>query len=130
MERERYDGADVAHLLRARGDRLDWHRLLRRFGAHWRVLLSHLVLFGFVYPGERELVPTWLTDLLLERLQQETRQPPSRVRLCAGTLLSREQYLDDVEQQGYQDVRHTSASTMTPQDVAVWTEAIPGRQHS
>src|SRR5207302_251148 len=48
MERERFDGADVLHLLRARGRRLDWPRLLARFGPHWRVLLSHLVLFGFV----------------------------------------------------------------------------------
>ena len=62
MERERYDGADVAHLLRAHGDRLDWPRLLRRFGPHWRVLLSHLVLFGFIYPGERALVPAWVMD--------------------------------------------------------------------
>ena len=53
MERERYDGADIAHLLRARADQLAWRRLLRRFGPHWRVLLGHLVLFGFVYPGER-----------------------------------------------------------------------------
>src|SRR5262249_50329766 len=44
MERERYDGADVAHLLLACGARLDWQRLLARFGRHWRVLLSHLVL--------------------------------------------------------------------------------------
>ncbi|WP_280154965.1 nucleotidyltransferase [Piscinibacter sp. XHJ-5] len=130
MERERYDGADVAHLLRMRGHRLDWPRMLRRFGPHWRVLLSHLVLFGFIYPGEREIVPTWLSDLLIERLQQESRQPPSQARLCAGTLLSREQYLDDIEQQGYQDARNTSASTMTPQDVADWTEAIPGRTES
>jgi hypothetical protein len=127
MERERYDGADVAHLLRLRGDRLDWSRLLRRFAGQWRVLLSHLVLFGFIYPGERHLVPDWLMDLLIERLQQETRQPPSRVRLCAGTLLSREQYLDDIERQGYEDARNTAASSMTPQDVAVWTDAIPGR---
>jgi hypothetical protein len=53
MERERYDGADVAHILRARAHLLDWGRLLARFGRHWRVLFSHLVLFGFVYPTER-----------------------------------------------------------------------------
>jgi hypothetical protein len=47
MERERYDGADVAHVIRARGDRLDWPRLLRRFETHWHVLLSHLILFRF-----------------------------------------------------------------------------------
>src|SRR5437870_1004227 len=38
MARERYDGADVAHLLYARGRSLDWRRLLDRFGPHWRVL--------------------------------------------------------------------------------------------
>ncbi len=51
MERERYDGADIAHLILACGRDLDWRRLLGRFGRRWRVLLSHLVLFGFVYPG-------------------------------------------------------------------------------
>jgi hypothetical protein len=46
MERERYDGADIVHLVRALGDRLDWPRLFRRFEPHWRVLLSHLVLLA------------------------------------------------------------------------------------
>src|SRR5947209_6896588 len=57
MDRGRYDGADIAHMLRARGDRLDWPRLLARVGDHWRVLLSHLVMFGYVYPTERGRVP-------------------------------------------------------------------------
>jgi len=52
MERERYDGADVAHLLRCCAEELDWQRLLARFGEHWRVLLSHLVLFGYIYPAQ------------------------------------------------------------------------------
>jgi hypothetical protein len=42
-------------------------------------------------------------------------------------LLSREQYLHDVARLGYVDGRLTQASTMTPHDVEVWTEAIPGR---
>jgi hypothetical protein len=33
MERERFDGADVAHIILAYGDRLDWRRLLERFGS-------------------------------------------------------------------------------------------------
>ena len=69
MERERYDGNDVAHLLRARGATLDWDRVLRRFGPHWRVLLSHLVLFGFIYPAERTQIPRHVQDDLLRRLQ-------------------------------------------------------------
>jgi hypothetical protein len=128
MERERYDGADVAHLLRACAGRLDWQRLRRLFGPHWRVLLSHLVLFGYVYPGERTRVPTALMEELLELLRQEMREPPSPLPLCAGTLLSREQYLPDIEEQGLIDARCTEMSKMTTQDVDHWTRAIPGRQ--
>ena len=36
------------------GPSLDWPRLLMRFGDHWRVLLSHLILFGFIYPDKRQ----------------------------------------------------------------------------
>jgi hypothetical protein len=57
MERERYDGADVAHLLQANAEQIDWPGLVERFGMHWRVLLAHLTLFGFIYPGERHRVP-------------------------------------------------------------------------
>ena len=28
MERERYDGADVIHLIRSKAEKLDWHRVL------------------------------------------------------------------------------------------------------
>jgi predicted nucleotidyltransferase len=128
MERERYDGADVAHLLQATAEHLDWAGLLERFGPHWRVLLAHLTLFGFIYPGERHRVPTWLMDELVNRLATETHQPPALdPHVCAGTLLSREQYLHDVERLGYTDGRLTPASTMTQEDVARWTDAIPGR---
>ncbi|RYY92559.1 MAG: hypothetical protein EOO24_28775, partial [Comamonadaceae bacterium] len=129
MERERFDGADIAHLLQANAEQLDWPGLLERFGAHWRVLLAHLTLFGYVYPGERHRVPAWVMEKLLSRLSAETQQPPVHdPHICGGTLLSREQYLHDVEQLGYVDGRLTPASTMTPEDVAVWTEAIPARQ--
>ena len=129
MERERYDGADVAHLLQANAERVDWPRLLERFGNHWRVLLAHLTLFGYIYPGERHRVPSWVMDHLMERLRQETAQAPAADgRVCAGTLLSREQYLHDVEQLGYTDGRLTPASTMSEAEVTAWTEAIPSRQ--
>ena len=59
MERERYDGADIAHLLHLCGDRIDWPRLLRRFAEHWRLLLVHLTLLGYIYPNERHAVPAW-----------------------------------------------------------------------
>jgi hypothetical protein len=129
MERERFDGADIAHLLHANAENLDWRGLLERFGPHWRVLLAHLVLFGYIYPGERHRLPGWVMEKLIARLAAETRQPPAGdPHICAGTLLSREQYLHDIEQLGYSDGRLTPASTMTSEDVAVWTEAIPTRR--
>jgi Uncharacterised nucleotidyltransferase len=124
MERERYDGADVAHLLRACAPRLHWPRVLRRFGPHWRVLLSHLVLFGFIYPGERDKIPPAVMDGLLARLRRDAPPRKSEPPLCNGTLLSREQYLIDIEKWGYQDPRLLPAGTMTDEQIIQWTDAI------
>jgi hypothetical protein len=124
LERERYDGADVNHLLRAVGPTLDWRRLLWRYGPNWRVLLSHLVLFGFVYPAERTRVPQWVMDELLRRLQTELTTPAPDKKLCQGTLVSREQYLIDVEQWGYKDARLEPRGNMSAEDIQQWTDAI------
>ncbi|MBJ2154257.1 nucleotidyltransferase [Variovorax sp. IB41] len=128
MERERYDGGDIAHLLLARAEQLDWASLLERFGAHWRVLLAHLTLFGYIYPGERHRIPGWVIARLVDRLAGEVDAPAaSNANVCAGTLLSREQYLHDVKQLGYVDGRLTPASSMTDRDVAQWTQDIADR---
>ena len=37
QERERFDGADVLHLLRDAGRDIDWPRLVARFGDYWPV---------------------------------------------------------------------------------------------
>jgi hypothetical protein len=124
MERERYDGNDVAHLLRACGGALDWDRLLRRFGDHWRVLLSHLVLFGFIYPAERKKVPTAVQDELMRWLSAETKAAPPADKTCQGTLISRAQYLVDIGPWGYRDARLEPGIKMTPADIAHWTRAI------
>ena len=123
MERERFDGADVAHLIHSCAERLDWAHLLRRFGSHWRVLLSHLVLFGFIYPSERNRIPQSLMSDLLQRTQEELSASPGE-RICRGTLISRAQYLPDVTEGGYRDGRLTSGSHMTAEDIESWTAAI------
>jgi len=124
MERERFDGNDVAHLLRARAGSLDWRRLIDRFGPRWRVLLAHLVLFGFVYPGERAAVPAAAMAELLERLRAEAAAPSPSDRLCQGTLLSRQQYLMDIGPWGYRDARLAPDVRMTAEDIARWTAGI------
>lgn len=131
MERERYDGADVAHLLRDAADVLDWQRLLGRFEPHWRVLLSHVVLLGFIYPGHMKAVPDDIMDALLDKLMRErVRGSVESDGLCRGTLLSRTQYLPDVESGRYTDARMTAESTMTANDIVAWTAAALGEASS
>ena len=123
MERERFDGADIAHLLLARGRELDWDRLLRRFGAHWRVLLAHLTLFGFTFPRERDAIPARVMKELARRLDAEADAPAPDDPACQGTLLSRSQYLVDLGR-GYQDARVRPRGAMTAEDVEIWTAGI------
>ena len=124
MERERYDGADVAHIIRVCGADLDWQRLLGRFREHWQVLLGHLVFFGFIYPGERALVPPEIMRELLRRLERVNAAPPPTARVCRGTLISRAQFLVDIEEWGYLDPREAPRGGMTEEEIALWTAAI------
>ena len=121
MERERYDGADIAHLLRAQSDRLDWDRLLWRFGKHWRVLLSYITLFGYIYPAERTRIPDWVQRKLSNLFACEIGQDARGENVCAGTLLSRAQYIVDIDQWGYRDIR--TPDLMSPEAVERWTAA-------
>ena len=122
MERERYDGADVAHLIRARGRVLDWPRLLDRFGSHWPVLLSHLVLYRYIYPSEADAVPGAVLAELSRRAEAD--DGSTRERICRGTLLSRAQYLDDLSREDFRDARLQPLGTMSPEEVAAWTAPI------
>lgn len=122
MERERFDGADVAHLLHCRAGDLDWTRLVGRFGEHGRVLLAHLILFGYIYPDDAGLIPRWVLDMLFEQVRNERRDPAKKKPLCRGTILSRGQYLVDIEEWGYCDARLEPLGRMTEEEVWIWTE--------
>ncbi|MGE3177011.1 MAG: hypothetical protein AB7O32_06055 [Vicinamibacterales bacterium] len=127
MERERFDGGDISHVLLATAERLDWPRLLERFGPHWRVLLAHLILFGFVYPGRRSLIPPTVLGDLLQRLRNE----PSawdEEDLCRGGLLSRMQYMHDLSEMGMRDARLAPDGSMTREEIDAWTEAAEAEE--
>jgi hypothetical protein len=129
MERERFDGADIAHILQSCADKLDWPHLIRRFGPDWRVLLSHLVLFGYIYPGERDKIPTAIMNDLVARLRTE--QPTlGEKRTCNGTLLSRKQYLLDVHERGFHDARLQQRVRMNARDIEHWTRAIENEENA
>ncbi len=117
MERERFDGADVLHILREQADRLDWGRLARRFGDHWRVLFAHLVLFGFAFPAERDRIPASVMAELARRLDGESARADPDDTITRGTLLSRYQYEDEVADGRYKDARLLPPSDLTAEDV-------------
>jgi hypothetical protein len=106
QERERFDGADIHHLIRCAGTTMDWRHLLSRFGdRHWEVLFVHLVTFRYSFPREKEQVPEWVMREMLQRLHEREAEPVSLERICRGTLLSRQQYLHETNELGYRDAR-------------------------
>jgi hypothetical protein len=105
QERERFDGADIHHLLRAKGASLDWQHLLDRFQSHWQLLLVQLITFRFSFPCDKKQVPSWVMRKLLERMIDLEEAPAPSERVCRGTLLSRQQYLHETNVEGYRDAR-------------------------
>jgi hypothetical protein len=124
MERERYDGGDLFHIIRACAEAMDWPHILDRYGENWQLLLGHLIHFGFIYPSERHRVPRSVMDDLLARLAAQTEGPASEDRVCRGTLVSRAQYLTDVGLYGYADARIKPRGNMSAEDCVYWTWAI------
>ena len=103
-ERERFDGADINHLILARGKQMDWKHLLWRFGEHWEVLHAHLVFYRFSYPGQRDHVPQWVWEELNDRSRALENRPEQK-KYCRGMLIAKGQYNVDVEHWGYTDAR-------------------------
>ena len=102
--RYRYDGADIVHVILRKHADIDWRWLLNALELHWEVLLINVLNFRFVYPSERDLIPRWLLDELLDRLKAQEEMPPSGVRICRGRLLSPTDFVIDVSEWGFADV--------------------------
>lgn len=103
QDRYRYDGADVAHMILKRHGEIDWRRLLNHMELHWEVLLMHLLNFRYIYPSERDAVPQWLLDELLDRLQVQSSIPPPGMKVCRGRIFSPRDYETDVAEWGFSE---------------------------
>jgi hypothetical protein len=103
QDRYRYDGADVAHMILKRHEDIDWRQLLSHMEMYWEVLLIALLNFRFIYPSERNLVPRWIMDELLERLHAQLEMPSPDMRVCRGRIFSPRDYLIDVSEWGFSE---------------------------
>lgn len=119
MARERFDGADINHLILT-SDHFDWRRLIDRFAADYEVLLGHLIFYQYVYPSQRQKVPEWVRDELMQRSRQE---PVGSQKVCRGTRLSWDQYLIDVRRWGFTDGRLQPYGSLTQEQIDRWTKA-------
>jgi hypothetical protein len=102
QNRERFDGADVNHILLKYGRQLNWKRLLTRMDQHWQVLLAQLLLFQFVYPADfHHIIPKWLFDELMSRAHDQYKLPAAVEKVCRGPLLDQTQYGVDIKEWNY-----------------------------
>ncbi|MBX4192031.1 nucleotidyltransferase family protein [Candidatus Parcubacteria bacterium] len=104
QDRYKFDGSDIVHLILIQSKQIDWRRLLGLMEQYWEVLFSYVIIFRFVYPTEREKIPRWLLDELVERLKLQADLPVSQEKICRGRLFSRSDYLKDVTEWGYADI--------------------------
>ncbi len=102
--RERFDGADIAHVYYRAGERMDWQRVLDLAGEHWEVLFWSLVLFHYAYPGATDKVPRAIWDGLFERFQRSFEPggaPDTRFR---GSLIDEKMFAIDVNEWELEDL--------------------------
>lgn len=102
QNRERYDGADLNHLLLQYGTNLDWKHLLSRIDPHWQLLLAQLLSFQFVYPADyQNIIPRWLYDELLRRAAEQYDLPSPTEKVCRGPMIDQTQYCVDIKEWDY-----------------------------
>jgi len=103
IRRERFDGADIAHIIYRTKGRLDWSRVLELAGEHWEIVLWALILFGYVYPAQTHFVPPALGQDLLARYMHEVQHPNANARF-RGSLVDDNMFSIDMKDWGLDDI--------------------------
>ncbi len=93
--RERFDGADICHIIFGTRGKIDWQRLMRLLGEHWEMLLWCLVLYQYIYPAYSNYVPRAIWDELLQRFKIELDHPNKDIQF-RGSLIDEKMFAIDV----------------------------------
>jgi len=101
--RERFDGADIAHVIYGAGDRMDWQRVMQLVREHWEVLFWSLVLFHYIYPFATDKVPQWLWADLMDRFRNSIHNG-SKDCPFRGSLIDDKMFAIDVNEWGLADL--------------------------
>src|ERR1700733_2071252 len=95
--RERFDGADIVHVIYGTYGHFDWNREMELVGEHWEMLFCALVLFRYVYPAQSHYVPANVWRELLDRFESAIAQPDPRADF-RGSLVDDNMFAIDVNE--------------------------------
>jgi len=110
--RERFDGADIVHLIYSSRGNLQWTRILDLAGEHWELVLWNLVLFRYVYPAHSDYVPRSVWQSLLTRFADHVHTPDPNARF-RGSLIDHRMFAIDVKEWGMDDILKESLNRST-----------------
>jgi hypothetical protein len=108
--RERFDGADICHIIYGTRGKFDWERLLDLIGEHWQMLFWYLVLYHYVYPANTDHVPRSIWDELLERFKVELAHPNKALDF-RGSLIDENMFAIDVLEWGRRNLQEEQRRT-------------------
>jgi nucleotidyltransferase DUF2204 len=130
VRRERFDGADVVHIIYAMRDMLDWDRVFSLVGEHWEMLLWSLIFFRYIYPRHANEVPRWVWHELLARFERDLMDPKLDTPF-RGSLIDENMFAIDVQEWGmeneiekYRDAHHKRLKRLRKR-----SELIADEQH-
>lgn len=103
VRRERFDGADIVHIIYGTHGKLDWERILNLAGEHWEILLWALVLYRYVYPAHADYVPRYVWKKLLGQFQEELENPNPEAPF-RGSLVDDNMFAIDVAEWGMDNI--------------------------
>jgi hypothetical protein len=104
LRRERFDGADIAHIIYRTHGQLDWQRILHLSCEHWELVLWSLMLFRYAYPAHTDYVPAPLWQELLSRYMHLV-QHPDRKAPFRGSLVDENMFSVDIKDWGLDNLQ-------------------------
>jgi Nucleotidyl transferase of unknown function (DUF2204) len=111
--RERFDGADIAHVIYGTRGKLDWKRLYELAGEHWPILFWALVLYQYAYPAQTSYVPKEVWADLIGRFQRAVEHPDPKAEF-RGSLIDPRMFAIDVQEWGMADLHQRYRDAREP----------------
>src|SRR5215468_1880036 len=109
--RERFDGADICHIIYGTRGKFDWKRLLDLLGEHWQMLYWYLVLYHYVYPAN-DYVPADIWEELQQRFKVELAYP-NRALEFRGSLIDENMFAIDLREWGKRNLLEEQRQSVT-----------------